>query len=161
MSLLDPNGANDCLDLEYEKFQIQRFFQRYSCQNSQIDEYQDDISIKSPHVVTIVTPEYSNQYNSCLDGDRGDLIRTPGVLTPKLTTSHIVFTNAYLKLVDKKWIIIPYDHNNPIIIKDFFGDNFPEYIRFANATAIMYIYTNPCMQHYPHSASTNFGWSEC
>ena len=72
---------------------------------------------------------------------------------PKITvhTEERKCTDVYLQLVDNHWIIVPFDYDLPVGIFNYFGDSFPDFIRFANGTSVCRITTGG-------PPTTNYGY---
>lgn len=72
---------------------------------------------------------------------------------PKITvhTEERKCTDVYLQLVDNHWVIVPFDYDLPVGIFNYFGDTFPDFIRFANGTSVCRITTGG-------PSTTNYGY---
>ena len=151
MSLLDIDNnviqTDRIINLDREKEIIIRFLRQYT------QVYDTDIPIAPLSEADRLRHVYGQHYRwMCIDKvDLSPAVDVSYDSIPIARMEERVCTDVYLQLVDNQWIIVPFDYNRPVGIFNYFGDSFPDFIRFANGTSICRITTSG-------PSTTNYGY---
>lgn len=155
MSVLDVNNniiqTDRIIKLDKEKESIIKFLHQYTHQRDDIPIAPLSVADRSRHghaqncVWSYIDKADLNNPNSSAD--------VPNDFVPQtcIHVEDIWCADVYLQLVDDQWVIVPFNYNHPVGVFDYFGDSFPDFIRFANGTSVCRIITSV-------TPTTNYGY---